>query len=122
MNIKKYKNDIILFTIIITICLIMILIVNSASKESRYANVYYDGKIIKKIDLNINNTYNVKGYNGNVKIVVYNKKIKVAEENSPKHLCSKQGYINKSYESIICLPNKIVIEISGNDSIDTVVK
>lgn len=122
MNIKKYKNDIILISIIIFICLVFLLIINLNKKDAKYASVYYDSKLIKKIDLSIDNTYNVKGYNGNVKIVVKNNKIKVAKENSPKHLCSKQGYINKSYESIICLPNKIVIEIDSKDIIDTVVK
>ena len=63
-----------------------------------------------------------EGYNGKVKIVVNNNKIKVSEEKSPKHLCSKQGYISKTYEQIICLPNKIVIEIKDNDTVDTVVK
>lgn len=122
MNIKKYKNDIILISIIIVICLVFLLIINLNKKDAKYASVYYDSKLIKKIDLSIDNTYNVKGYNGNVKIVVKNNKIKVVKENSPKHLCSKQGYINKSYESIICLPNKIVIEIDSKDIIDTVVK
>ena len=46
-------------------------------------------------------TVGLSEYNGNVKIVVKNNKIKVAKENSPKHLCSKQGYINNSTEIIM---------------------
>ena len=122
MSTKTNKFDIILIISIICISSIFIIINKINSKQGKYANVYYDSKLVKKIDLSINKTYNVKGYNGNVKIVVKDKKIKVDSEISPLHLCSKQGYISKSYETIICLPNKIVIEIDSNKEIDTVVK
>ena len=122
MSTKTNKFDIILIVSIICISSIFIIINKINSKQGKYANVYYDSKLVKKIDLSINKTYNVKGYNGNVKIVVKDKKIKVDSEISPLHLCSKQGYISKSYETIICLPNKIVIEIDSNKEIDTVVK
>ena len=122
MSTKINKFDIILVIIIICISGIFILINKLNSKQGKYALVYYDNKLIKKIDLSINKTYNVKGYNGSVRIVVKNNKIKVAKEKSPLHLCSKRGYISKSYESIICLPNKIVIEIDSKKSVDTVVK
>lgn len=122
MSTKINKFDIILIIIIICISTIFILINNLNNKKGSYANVYYDNKLVKKIDLSINKSYNIKGYNGNVRIVVKNNQIKVDEENSPLHLCSKMGYISKSHESIICLPNKIVIEIEADKNIDTVVK
>lgn len=121
MNIKLNKNDVILIICILFISLFFILILNSKNKKDNIAKVYYDNKLIKQINLNKNNTYEVKGYNGTVKLEVKNNKIRVIEEKSPLHLCSKYGYISKSYETIVCLPNKIVIEIDGND-IDTIVK
>ena len=123
MSTKKInKHELILILVIVIISSIFILINNLTSKKGNIAKVYYDSKLIKTIDLNKNDTYIVKGYNGDVKIVVKDNKIKVDEENSPKHLCSKQGYISKSYETIICLPNKIVIEIDDDINIDTVVR
>ena len=122
MSTKLNKFDIILIVVVICISSIFILSNKLTSKKGKYANVYYDNKIVKKIDLSINKTYNIKGYNGNVRIVVKDNKIKVEDEISPLHLCSKQGYISKSHESIICLPNKIVIEIDSKKSVDTVVK
>ena len=56
--------------------------------------------------------------NGNVKIKAGNGRIKVIEETSEKHLCSKQGYIEESYETIVCLPNKIVIKITSGEKYD----
>ena len=119
---KINKSDIILMCIIISISSIFLLINTLTSKKGTKALIYYDNKLIKTIDLSYDKTYTVKGYNGDVVLVVKNNRIKVASESSPLHLCSKQGYISKSYESIVCLPNKIVIEISSQKLVDTVVR
>lgn len=111
------KNDVKL--IIISIISIIIFIPFFNKESSNKAIVYYKNKEILNIDLNVDKMYEVKGTNGIVKIVVKDKKIKVDSENSPKHLCSKQGYISKSYQSIVCLPNEIVIKIEKNDEIDS---
>ena len=91
------------------------------SSSGSHALVYHDGNLVMDIDLNINGDYEVLGDNGSVFINVLDGKIRVNEENSPLHLCSRQGYISKSYESIVCLPNKIVINIDSSD-LDAVVK
>ena len=83
--------------------------------------VYYEDKIIKRINPNIDNTYTVEGYLGDVVIEVKDKKVRVKEETSPYHLCSKQSFISNSYTPIICLPNKIVIKFSQKEDIDEVV-
>lgn len=111
------KKDLVLITIIISIAFIFILYF-STKKQSDIALVYYKDDIILTIDLNINNIYEVNGELGKIKIEVNNSKIKVIEENSPYHLCSKQGYISKQGESIVCLPNKIIIKLP-NSQIDT---
>lgn len=86
------------------------------------ALVYYDNDLVLSIDLNTKlKEYKVKGYNGDVFIKAGEGKIKVIEEKSPLHLCSKQGYISKSYETIVCLPNKIVIKLESNDDLDVTV-
>ena len=115
------KSDIKLVLVLLSISLIGIIVFKFFSKSGGSALVYHDGVLIKTIDLSINDRYVVNGDNGDVVIVVNDGKIKVDEENSPLHLCSKQGYISNTYESIVCLPNKIVINISG-DELDAVVK
>ena len=109
-------NDIILIFLVVLIASLMLIFFKKENSDQ--ALVYYENNLILTIDLNQDDEYDVMGNNGNVHIVVKNKQIKVEEENSPKHICSKQGYISHSYESIICLPNEIVIKIKNNDEID----
>ncbi len=112
------KSDKILVSILLTI-LIPILILLNFSSSSNLAIVYYENNEILKIDLKkAEQEYEVNGYNGIVKIKAGNGKIKVVEETSKNHICSKQGYIDKPYETIICLPNKIVIKIASDSEYD----
>lgn len=116
------KNDFKMILIVILVIGILFLVYFFNKEEANKALVYYGSDLILTIDLNIDKEYIVQGDNGDVVIKVKNKKIKVEDENSPYHLCSKQGYISNSGESIVCLPNKIIIELPSNDGIDTEVK
>ena len=115
------KNDFKLILIISIIIVISFIFIYKPKKQATIANVYYKSELVLVIDLNINKIYEVNGDNGIVKIEVNNKKIRVIEETSNYNLCSKQGYIENEGESIICLPNKIIIELPSNE-IDVEVK
>jgi len=116
------KSDIKLIVIIIFISIILLLIINLTKKDSNKALVYYKDEIIKEIDLSIDDKYTIQGENGNIVIEVKNNMIRVIEENSKNNLCSKQGFISESYESIVCLPNKVVITISKDNNYDTTIR
>lgn len=113
------KSDIFLIIILLVIIIFLLLLNNNDPSDK--ALVYYENDLILTIDLNKDDIYQVNGENGIVEIEVKDNKIKVNEENSPYHLCSKQGYIDKKGQSIICLPNKIIIKLE-NDTYDTEVR
>lgn len=108
------KTDAKLIFVILLISLFLFIFLNK--ENGNYAYVYYDGKEILKIDLSKDDYYTVKGYNGDVVMEVRNSKLRVKEETSTYHICSKKGYTNSG--NIVCLPNKIVIEFK-NDVYDT---
>lgn len=108
------KQDIRLLIILLVITLLLFFLFKN---DGNYAYVYYENNLIKTIDLGKNDIYTVDGYNDKVVLEVKNNKIRVVEEDSPFHLCSKQGYTNNV--PIVCLPNKIVIDFKTNE-LDTV--
>lgn len=119
------KSDLKLIGIILSVVIIFFgLLFIFEDNNSKNALVYYEDDLILTIDLSLKgeNTYKVNGYNGEIIIKTLDNKIKVEEENSSLHLCSKQGWIENSYEVIVCLPNKIIIKIEDKEEIDTVVK
>ena len=115
------KSDIKLVCILLFVSVIGIVGFKFFSKKGNSAYVYHDGNLVLTIDLSVDNNYVVEGDNGDVLIVVRDGMIKVEDETSPLHLCSLQGFVSDSNESIVCLPNKVVINI-GNSDLDAVVK
>lgn len=115
------KNDLKMILIILLLVIIFLILYSLNKEEALVAYVYYESDLILEIDLNIDSKYEVDGLLGKVIIEVKDKKIRVIEENSPNHLCSRQGFVSNKGDMIVCLPNKIIIELPNID-IDVEVK
>ena len=115
------KSDIKLLVILSIVIVSIFIIINITKKEGTIAEIYYEDKLVLTIDLNIDKEYIVDGLLGDVLLEVKNKQIRVKEENSPKHICSREGFIGDSSRTLICLPNKIIVKIVGESNIDGVV-
>ena len=120
------KQDLILIFIVLIFGVGFIMVIRFMSPiTANKANVYYDNKLVLTIDLSNDELkeYTVKGYNGDIVIETKKNQIRVKEETSPLHICSKQGWVTSSLESIVCLPNKVIIKIeSTNEEVDAVVR
>ncbi|HHT38377.1 MAG TPA: NusG domain II-containing protein [Mollicutes bacterium] len=120
------KHDFILISIIFIISVIFFGVTFIVKNDNaNVAYVYYENKLIKIIDLSNDELkeYTIKGYNGDVIIETKRNQIRVKEETSPLNLCSKQGWVTSSLETIVCLPNKVIIKIgSSKEEIDAVVR
>lgn len=48
--------------------------------------------------------------------------IRIKEETSKKHICSKTGFIKNKYESLVCLPNSFIVSLDDYslDEIDAI--
>lgn len=67
---------------------------NQKRKPSSYAEVYFQNNLVLQIDLETElQQYKVKGKLGDVYLEAGDGKIRVVEEISPKHLCSRQGLV-----------------------------
>jgi hypothetical protein len=118
------KSDIKLVSIIFIISLVFIVYFYLNKADNKVAKVYYRNDLVKEIDMSINEVkeYTIIGTNGDVVILYENGKIRVKEENSKRNLCSIQGFIKESYETIICLPNEVIIKIEAKENLDTVIR
>lgn len=71
------------------------------------------GKIIAEANLFQEQTIRVNGPLGTSIIAIQNHRARVASDPSPRQYCVKQGWLSRSGESAICLPNQVSVEISG---------
>ena len=121
MDLIMNKSDIKLIVILGIIVLGIFVFITITKEDGSIAEVYYEDEKILTIDLNIDSEYIVDGELGDVVLEVKDKKIRVKSENSPRNICSKEGFIGDSSRTLICLPNKIVVKIVGESVIDGVV-
>jgi hypothetical protein len=119
------KSDLKLIVIVIASCLfVYLLTVLFEGNTDKQALVYYKNELVHTVDLTNHDYYSfsVMGENGLVDIESENGKIRVVNEISPLHLCSKQGWVDSSYTPIVCLPNNVIIKIvEKEDNLDAVV-
>lgn len=68
----------------------------------------YDLSKDQIIDVKINAHHNIVEIKGG--------EVFITDADCPDKLCIRQGHINNTSQSIVCLPNKVVIELIGPDS------
>lgn len=112
------KGDKILIVAVIIINVISLWLVKNVAfnQNSKYISVQVNGEEIKRIifdknmvgkQIPIETEY---GYN---LLEIGDEKVRVIEADCPDKLDVKQGYISRVGEVIVCLPNRLVIEIKG---------
>lgn len=118
----KLKNDIILIGILLVIaCIIGIFVyVNNSNSKLLTVQVILDGDIIREYPLGDSDEYNMECMleTGNY-VVIKDGEVFMKDANCPDKLCVKQGKISQAGETIICLPNRLVIKIIGDSYSET---
>lgn len=104
---KATYYDYLLAVIIIILFSAPLLSFVKAAADHQKAIVYLDNKIIKQVDLSDDKIISV----GKMLLEVKGKKIHVLKTDCPNKICQNAGWISAPGQSIVCLPNKLVVEI-----------
>lgn len=107
---KKYKNDIIIISIIIIIAVVTLIAVNLLKKPGNSVVVTIDGEFYEAYDLN--EDIEVELDTGNT-LVIKDNQAYVSTSTCKDKVCVNHGRISSVGETIICLPHKLVIEVRG---------
>lgn len=90
------------------------------------AEVYVDNKLRYVFDLEENKKeYFVDTNLGGVNIEINKMKIRVTTSNSPLKICVKQGWISNSGDTIVGIPDRLLIKVVGDtddSEVDTIIK
>lgn len=109
------KNDIVLIIMILVIAVLCLLLHRIVGEKSAdYITVKVNGKIEgvysladdREIELN----------HGSNILKIKNGEADMVSADCPDQLCVKQKAISKNKESIICLPNKIIVEVDSHQN------
>lgn len=79
-----------------------------------HVEVSVDGNVVRTLDLNKNTEFTVDGYRGGTNhVVIQDGSVRITDASCPDKLCVKQGAIRRTGEAIVCLPNRVIIRITG---------
>lgn len=114
------KGDKCLIIFIVVISLLSLVYIKNKTSifEEKYVSIQVNGKEYKKIYFDsriVGKQIPIKTKYGYNLIQIDDEKVRVIEADCPDKLDIKQGYISKPGEIIVCLPNRLVIEIVGQD-------
>lgn len=120
------RNDIILISVIAIISVALLLVwklvylKGQNADSDAFVKVTVDGRVYGTYPLSKDDTIEIKNVDGDVTntLVIKDGVADVTAADCPDHLCVKQKAISKEGESIICLPNKVVVTVKSNTKSD----
>lgn len=72
--------------------------------------------------LDDNGVFTIQGGLGEMKIEINSGKVRVKESVCPLKVCVHEGWIDSSGGKIICLPNRVVVQVGGEKDVDALLK
>lgn len=108
------KNDwLVLIVVLSAAAFIFFVCYFVGDEHPGYVTVRIDGEITETYDLSEDQVVEINGGTNTMKIE--NHSVDMTEADCPDKLCVHQKAISKNNENIICLPNKVVIQIVSQD-------
>ena len=115
---RRYFNgyDAALIVLLAALALVIMLCLDFGVSDGSYACVYVDSEPRGEYPLYEDREIVIEGYNGSRNVlVIEDGRAYMKEASCPDRLCMHQGRIDKSGQTIVCLPNRVVIEIKNGE-------
>ena len=115
---KKKRNDLLLIGCLLALGILSFLSVEwykTSTTKNAQVVVFVDGTETGRYLLAQDEEILIKGTKGDNLLVIKNGKAWVEEAECPDKLCVHTGKISRNGETIVCLPNKIVVEVVNGE-------
>ena len=117
-TIKKYRLDIIVIAALLILSLSVILIINLTRKDGATVTVTVDGVTVAEYPLSKDGVYTLNG--GSNILTIENGTARMSDSSCPDHICENKGKIKYVGQTIVCLPNKLTVTVTGDAEDDGV--
>ena len=119
IGLKPNKHDYFLgaFILVLIVSLVVSLVLPKKS-ENHYVYVKYDGQVVHQMDLHENEVFvmhlgddKYPDLHGDFEVTVKDGKVGITQNTCPQDFCKHLGEIDSKGYSLICSPNRVVVEI-----------
>lgn len=105
------KADIVLFLILAALGIAVTVMSLNGAEDGSVVQVSVDGKTYGVYSLNKNQTIEIKQDKSINKITIKDGHVQMSDSTCKNQICVKTGEISNTSQSIVCLPNKVMVEI-----------
>lgn len=109
------KADIVLFVVLLVLGLALSAASLFAGTTGQKVEVTVDGKAYGVYSLAENQTIEIKENGHTNKITIKDGTVQMAYSDCKNQICVNDGQISMTNQSIVCLPNKVMVEITGGE-------
>ena len=98
-------------------CLGLSVFLYMPSEPAEQVQIWSEGEMIAQLDLNQDREITVESIRGINVVTIQNGAVAVTEADCPDGYCMARGYCHSGAQ-IVCLPNRLVLEFTGEQTID----
>ena len=109
------KKDISLIAAVLVIALISFAAIKMTQKDGKEVVVTVKGEEVYKTSISKDQIYKIPVKNGTNTMQIKDGKVTMKEADCRDQICADHKAIEKSGETIVCLPHKVVIEIKSEN-------
>ena len=117
----KTKFWIAIIAAVLAVCIGLSVLFLLPGEAAQQAEILSDSRLWGTVELSHDQQFTITNENGGVNtITVSGGKIAVTQADCPDHYCMQRGFLNNGTQ-IVCLPNQLVIQFTGLQTVDFVV-
>ena len=116
------KGDLlaIVLVLVLAAAVALFFVPNRGTTENAMVQIYRDGKLMQELSLESDQSILITGEYENT-VVIRNGRACIGQSNCPGEDCVHSGWISSPGRSVVCLPNRVEIRITGSSEVDFVV-
>ncbi len=118
VNKRRLAFDALLALVLLGMALLCFLLLRPKAGDGAVVRVYIDGELASEHSLSDDGEYVLNG--GTNVLTISGGTAAVTRAECPDHVCVRTGAISRVGERIVCLPNRVMVEIVGDSELDFV--
>lgn len=115
MTVKR-KKDFILIICVLLLAVTLLGIQKAYGSSGDTVTITVNQKVYGTYNLNQDKTIQIKNESGTNIVRIQNHEVWMEEADCPDGYCMEQGHISQSHQTLVCLPHKLVVEVSDTSN------
>ena len=107
--------------VLLALAVAVVYLPDSSAGENHLVQIFQNGILIRELPLQTDAQFTLSGEYNNT-IVVHGGRVCIETSDCPGGDCVHSGWIAHAGRSIVCLPNRVEIRVSGRADVDFVVR